>query len=67
MGKQIAHGTDDKDRDVTVEKNEGDLFVQGVTLGFAGQDSYSIKRDGQTVDTADTREDAMKKFGDSVS
>lgn len=64
MSKEIARITDKNDREITVKRHDGDDFTKLVTLGFAGNDSYSIQVNGRTVASATSKNEAIQKAAD---
>jgi len=49
MNKEIARISGKNGRTVTVKQHDGDDFTKIITLGFAGNDSYSVQVNGKTV------------------
>lgn len=64
MSKEIAKISGKNGREVTIKQHDGDDFTKIVTLGFAGNDSYSVQVNGKTVSSASTKNEAIQKAAD---
>jgi hypothetical protein len=60
MNKEIARISDKCDLEITAKKHAGDDFIKLVTLGFAGNDSYSVQVSGRTFASENSKKEAIQ-------
>lgn len=64
MSNEIVSTSDNRGRENTIKQHDGDDFTKLVTLGFAGNDSYSVQVNSRTVASATSKNEAIQKAAD---